>query len=238
MTVCKRSADVVDRVYATLQEWLADFAIRPAERINEVELAAQLGVSRTPVREALNRLTTEGLVIFAPNRGFFCRSLTAGEITALSELRQAVEGVAAARACQRAGDEPINALAQHWSEILARMDEMSAPDLAMADEQFHQALVGLAGNAELDKLIRNINLRLRFVRQCAIEHPRRRRDTAAEHLEIIQALKRREAAKARATVERHVRITPADAADIVAQTMARMIGSAGSQSGDPPATPI
>lgn len=222
MKVRKRAADGVQRVYARLQAMAATFELRPSEHVNEVELAARLGVSRTPVREALNRLATEGMVTFVPNKGFFCRPLEANEIANLSELRAGVEGVAVLAACEKASDADIAALARSWRGVIQRLKSMNARDLAVEDEQFHESLVSLAGNSELDKVIRNINVRIRFVRECAIEHPKRRKDTVSEHAEVIEALQRRDGAKARTVLERHVRITGEDALDYITQGLARI----------------
>ncbi|WP_137387632.1 GntR family transcriptional regulator [Rhodoligotrophos defluvii] len=214
------ATDVVQQVYAAVQSMLARFDIKPSERVNEVELANRLGVSRTPVREALNRLSTEGFVTFVPNRGFYARSLELKNFIDLYELRAGVEGVAAAAACTVAEDAAIKALADDWNRTLDQVERMSGSALAEADERFHESLVALAGNEEMNKVIRNINLRIRFVRQCAIEQPEQRQATVSEHAGIVEALLRRDRAQARDLVEKHVSITAEKALDFVTRSLA------------------
>ena len=104
------SDSVVDRVYEQLKAMSIGFEFKPGERLNEGELAKRLGVSRTPLREALNRLNTEGFLRFAPGRGFFCRELDAHEIFDLYELRKSIEVASVRLAIKRAKDEDIDAL--------------------------------------------------------------------------------------------------------------------------------
>src|SRR5271165_5970944 len=93
------------RIYNELRSMAISFEFRPGERLNEVILAKQLGVSRTPLREALNRLTSEGFLTFTVNQGFFRKPLDVKEIFDLYELRQQIEVAAVRLALERATDE-------------------------------------------------------------------------------------------------------------------------------------
>src|ERR1700745_3877723 len=104
------SDSIVDRVYEQLKAMAGSYELKPGERLNEGELAKRLGVSRTPLREALNRLNTEGFLRFAPGRGFCCRQLDAHEIFDLYELRKSIEVASIRLALKRAKDEDIDAL--------------------------------------------------------------------------------------------------------------------------------
>ncbi|WP_277594272.1 GntR family transcriptional regulator [Pseudomonas chlororaphis] len=217
-----RAADVVQNVHAAIQQKLSQYEIRPAERINEVELSASLGVSRTPLREALNRLATEGLVSFVPNRGFYARNLEIAEIINLFEFRAGVEGIAIQAACARATDEDIENLEQQWGAVSQQVGRLTAEEITAADEEFHMQLVSLARNPELSKCLANVNVRIRFVRQCAIEHPASREDTISEHAGIIAALRARDAKKARELIESHVKLTAEDALGFISKGLARI----------------
>src|ERR1700752_1900901 len=85
------SDSIVDRVYEHLKAMAVSYEFKPGERLTEGELARHLGLSRTPLREALNRLNTEGFLRFTPGKGFFCRELDAHEIFDLYELRKSIE---------------------------------------------------------------------------------------------------------------------------------------------------
>lgn len=217
-----RSADIVQRVYDVIEQMLCSFEIQPRERLNESRLASQLNVSRTPVREALNRLSTVGLATLIPNKGFFARPLGTEEVVNLSALRAGVEGIAIQTACVRASDDAIAALANEWADAVRQAEIAGSSELTQVDETFHEGIVGLAGNSELLAAVRNINVRLRFFRQCVIEHPGRRLETASEHSEILAALEKRDAGLARELLERQVMITRADATDFISRGLAKI----------------
>src|SRR6218665_4101956 len=101
---------MADRVYEQVRSMAIGYAIRAGERLDEVKLARQLGVSRTALREALNRLNTEGLMRLVPGKGFYCRDLDVHEIFSLYELRKAVEVAAIGLALVRAKEGDIDAL--------------------------------------------------------------------------------------------------------------------------------
>ena len=200
----------VDRLYHQLRQMAADFAFKPGERINESELALRLGASRTPMREALNRLSAEGFLTFQSGRGFFCRPLTPARILELYEARVAIECEGLRLACARATDDQIAELAEQLN--LAEPDHKASadtPGLLALDEAFHIGLVTLSGNSELIAMLRNLNDRIRYVR--LIDLRRKQAETSAEagtapaaHREILTALTRRDAAAADAAMRRHI----------------------------------
>jgi len=198
------SAEVsnVDRLYAEVKTMAAGFEIRPGERINESVLARSLGASRTPLREALNRLTAEGYLTFQQGKGFFCRSLTPQEIFDLYEARLALELATVRLACERAKDEEIAALRQFLMETGPDEGGRSIAALVELDEIFHQRIAALSGNRELAGMLENIGGRIRFVRWLDME--RRRRETQGEHLEIVQALAHRDPDAAVTVMRKHV----------------------------------
>src|SRR5882672_10806283 len=102
-----RPARGAEHIYERLKTMAITFAIRPDARVNEVELSKALNVSRTPLREALNRLMVEGFLTRAPNKGFIGRPLDAKQIYDLYELRAALETGIARLACERASDEDL-----------------------------------------------------------------------------------------------------------------------------------
>ncbi|TIM19969.1 MAG: GntR family transcriptional regulator, partial [Mesorhizobium sp.] len=110
------------RVYEEIRRMAMDYRFKPNERINEVVLAARLNVSRSPVREALQRLVTEELITFQTNRGFFCRGFDVDEIVNLSDVRAVLEDRSVRLAIQRATDEELAALVDWWALTMARAD--------------------------------------------------------------------------------------------------------------------
>ena len=164
-SVGSKTGSSVDRVYDRLRQMAVDFEFKPDERINESTLSDTLGASRTPLREALNRLVAEGFLTFQNGRGFFCRSLSPERIVELYEARQAIECEALRRSVQRASGEDIQAVVDYLDRTEPHYETCrSAAELLEMDEDFHIRLARLSGNSELVGMLRNINDRIRYVR--------------------------------------------------------------------------
>jgi DNA-binding GntR family transcriptional regulator len=196
------SDSVVDRVYEAVKEMAVGYAVRPGERINEGRIATQLGVSRTPLREALNRLKMEGFLRFEPGRGFFCRELDPQEVFQLYELRKTIETAAVRLAVARADDREIAALADFLDATGPGSDGRSVGELTELDETFHSRLMVLSRNDEMLRVLDNVNARIRFVRW--IDMGEGRSATQGEHRAVVAALARRDAEAAAAILERHI----------------------------------
>lgn len=155
----------VDIAYATLRDRAIRFDFKPGERINESALTRELQVSRTPLREALNRLVAEGFLTLAAGQGFFCRPLSPDRILELYELRCALECEALRLGVARASDDAIAAFVADLDRTeTAYATETDLPALLDMDEAFHMGLAGLCGNDEILRLLRNVNERIRYVR--------------------------------------------------------------------------
>src|SRR3954464_1779660 len=142
-----RSSTSAERTLASLRELILDSGMRPGTRLGEVELAERLGVSRTPVREALTRLAAEGLVEIAPNRGARVASWTVTELEAVFELRAALEPRLTALAVPRAGSadaEALDALAAEMVRIGSPGPDQDLDGLVPLNREFHGRLVALA----------------------------------------------------------------------------------------------
>jgi len=197
------SDSVVDRVYEQLKAMSVSFELKPGERLNEGELAKRLGVSRTPLREALNRLNTEGFLRFAPGKGFFCRELDAHEIFDLYELRKSIEVASVRLAVKRARDEDIDALLAFLDATGPDPGERSSIELVELDETFHERLMAMSANAEMLRVLRNVNARIRFVRWIDMDRINRA-NTQAEHRAVLHALKARDEGTCVYVLERHI----------------------------------
>lgn len=209
------------RVYAAIREMAIHYALAPGETINEAALAAELKVSRTPVREALNRLVTERLMTFVPNKGFYCRTLTPEEICHLFEVRECLEVTGFCLACERASDQEIAALEDYWCGVLAEAGRLSPRELAGHDEAFHEHLTRLSANPELTATLRGINARIRFIREIENERTQRTEDMNREHTAIVQALKDRQVKTGAQALHQHLAITKSDAIEAIKEALAR-----------------
>lgn len=184
-------AGSVDRIYRVVKARAIAFQLRPGERLNEVALARELNVSRTPLREALNRLVAEEFLRWLPRRGYLVRELDSKEVFDLYEFRAALEVSAAMLACERATDDELEELSKFVESRSKNADETDTLRVVGLDEEFHERLVALSGNQEMVRVLRNVNARIRFVRWVDMEKGRRA-ITQGEHAAVLAALKKRD----------------------------------------------
>lgn len=210
------------RVYEELRRMAMEYRFKPNERINEMELAAQMHVSRSPIREALQRLVTEGLITFQTNRGFFCRGFDVEEILHLTDVRILLEERSVLLAAERATDGELRDLRDWWQKISARADAYSSADLTAQDEEFHMRISRLSGNPELAKMLAGINTRIHFVREIEVEKHRRLSTTYTEHTSIAEAMVARDGARAARIMHDHIHISATDAMATVKEGLARI----------------
>jgi len=196
----------------------------PGERINEVAFARELGVSRTPVREALNRLARDGFVRFVPNRGFLARDLTPELVRDLYELRAAIEVAAVRLACVRATDKAIEELARAWQTATGNAASRRIESLTAADEAFHLSISRLSGNLQLETNLERVNAQIRYFRHVDQESPDRLRRTHLEHARVLEYLKRRDARRAGDLIEHHIVLSRERAISVTEQVIARIRG--------------
>lgn len=194
--------NIAASVYAAVRAKAVTHAFLPGERLNEGELARELNVSRTPLRAALHRLTTEGFLRSVAGKGFFFRDLDPKELFSLYELRAALEVAAAQLAIERASDEQIQALAAMVREDGAA-EGCTQMDLIAQDEAFHVRLVSLAGNLEMSRVLENINARIQFVRWIDLGAPTRRA-THHDHNRIVDALASRDSDACSELLKKHI----------------------------------
>lgn len=192
----------VEALYNKLKKMAVDFRIRPGERINEVALARELDASRTPLREALNRLVAERLIDFQPGKGFFCRPLDPETIHDLYEMREIIEAASVRLACKRGSSTDIatikeNLYANGLSYIGKTVREVTA-----FDEAFHIDIARLSDNTELVRQLSQINERIRFVRW--VDMSTRVKATKNEHKQIMAAIEDRDANLATQLMQAHI----------------------------------
>ena len=192
----------VDDLFRRLKAKAVSFELRPGDRINEGALAAELGASRTPLREALNRLVAERFFEFRPGQGFYCRGLEAREIFDLFELRKVLETAAVRAACERASDAELKALKTRLNAEGLETKGLSVAEACARDEAFHVGIAELGGNAELVAQLRLINERIRFIRW--IEMAARVKQSKKQHVAIMEALAARNANKAARLLGEHI----------------------------------
>lgn len=197
------SESVVGRVYEQLKSMTVSYEFKPGERLNEGDVSRRLGVSRTPLREALTRLYTEGLLRFVPGKGFFCRDLDVQEIFDLYELRKSLEVAAARLAVRRAKAEEIDALLAFLNQTGPAPGTRTTDELVKLDETFHERLMGMSGNAEMLRVLDNVNARIRFIRWIDMDRGDRVM-TQQEHRQVLLSMKEHDEKACVAMLEKHI----------------------------------
>ncbi len=191
-------------VYEELKRQIMVGEIAPGTRMMEVELADEMGVSRTPVREAIRKLEKEGLVTIEPRRGAYASDISAKDMVDILEVRQDLEGMAAGIAAQKITDEgriELENIARSYKESVDRED---IEEIIKNDEAFHKYIVGLSGNKTLIKMVSQVQeLALRF-RYIYYEDFSRFKNQPSEHQAIVDAIAGGDVAGARKYAEEHL----------------------------------
>lgn len=218
----QRSADTGVRVYQSLREKAIEYGLRPGERVNEVQLATELNVSRTPVRAALNRLVSEGLLITVPNKGFYRPPIDIETVRSLFELRGAVEALTVRLFCERATDEQIADFEKKWKAFERVRSKLSVREIVDHDEAFHLAIAEGSLNQEALRLLKDLNSRIRFLRVIALEREGFNSVTYVEHGQIVREIKARNTEEAVALMSRHVNLMLDDVTEITREMVVRI----------------
>jgi len=191
---------LVDRVRTLIVEG----QLAPGTRIHEGELGNALGVSRTPLREALKVLASEGLVELVQGRGAVVRKLTGKDVAEMLDVLRALETLAARLACRNATDAQIAALRRTHDEMIAFYEAGNRLDYYWRNQAIHAGLADLSGNALLATMHATIQARMKRIRFIGNEDPGGWTAAVAEHREMIAALEARDEARLAAVVARHL----------------------------------
>lgn len=206
-----RSRDTLsEQVYQRLKADLHQFLFTPGQRLSETALAGQMGVSRTPIREALTRLRDEGLVEVESKTGWFVRPIDFDRIDQLYDLRVLLELDAVTRLAQSEAPEvQLAPLRQIW--LLPSSERLrDGHAVGELDEGFHSALVRAAGNDEIARVHDDVTGRIRIVRRLDFTRDDRIDATYQEHARILRAVMQRKADQARMLLRAHIEQSKAE----------------------------
>lgn len=193
-----------EQALGLIRRFILDGVYQPGERLSELALSEKLGISRSPIREALQRLAKEGLVDLVAHRGAFVARLNPARIRALFELREVLEGLAARLAAVRAQVSELSQLQEVLDlakEALERNSESSYP----TDFDFHRQVALLSRNDLLQDELEEIHAQLELARKRSGAHPARARSAYAEHLAVFTAIRDRDPDAAEQAMRLHVR---------------------------------
>lgn len=202
--VAERRVTIAQQAYQYLRREIVDGRLVPRAALSEADLSASLGVSRTPVREALFRLRTEGYLEVEPKTGWYVRPIDFDSVDQLYELRIVLETASVVRLAARAADPPeLEALKAVWLVPAAeRLSDGHA--VGALDEQFHATLVRATGNAEMTRVHQDVTERIRIVRRLDFTRSDRIEATYQEHAKILRAVMQRKAEQAQLLLKSHI----------------------------------
>jgi DNA-binding GntR family transcriptional regulator len=186
-----------------IRQAILDGRLEPGSRLKEEELARELGISRTPVREALLMLQAEGLIQTTPNRGAVVRTHDADDLIDLYQLRALLEGYAARQAATRVSDEELSQLGESCNRFDAIADE-DVLELVRENMWFHSAIHAAAASPRLSAMVRSV-IELPLVYKSYVWYsPDQKRISAHYHRQITNALRLRDPDRAEALMREHV----------------------------------
>lgn len=191
-------------VYEELKRQIMVGEIAPGTRMMEVELADEMGVSRTPVREAIRKLEKEGLVSIEPRRGAYASDISIKDMVDVLEVRQDLEGMAAALASMRITEEEKENLEKIVQDYSEAVESGKISEIIKYDEAFHKYIVSISGNKTLIQMVSQVqDLALRF-RYIYYDDFTRFKNQPVEHHRIVEAIFAADANQARVAAESHL----------------------------------
>jgi len=195
------------KVHRILKARIIKGDLKPGEKLLETKIAEQLGVSRTPVREAMKQLSAEGFLKMNPNLGVIVFEFSLEDICEVLQIRRVLEGLAASIAAEKISKEEITKLEEIIKKMSISISKPKPNVVAYSDfnAKFHNLIFNICGNKRLTKICNNLNssdhrFRIRVLRN----DPERLKCSLKEHQEIVEVLKRKDSEQADRLSQRHV----------------------------------
>jgi DNA-binding GntR family transcriptional regulator len=193
-----------EQAASRLRDMLVQGRIAPGSKLNERELAEKLGVSRTPLREALKVLASEGLIEILPSRGAIVRSFTPKDVWDTLVVLGHLEALAAELTCKQASDAEIAAVRSLHDQMMAQYAARNRMEYFKLNQAIHGAIVTLSKNDTLRALHDNLQARLKRIRYVGNESAPKWQGAVDDHAEIIAALEARDGARLGAILRQHM----------------------------------
>ena len=191
-------------VCEALRDAIRKGVLEPGERLMEVQLADELGISRTPVREAIRKLEQEGYVIMMPRRGTYVADVSESDIKEIFEIRSALESLATGLAARRIEQDEIEKLQNLLNEIEEYIAQGDMDKIVETDIKFHELLYQFSRNERLAAIISNLKEQLSRFRTLSMSYPGRLQETFEEHSEMVEAIADGDVSAARDAAEHHM----------------------------------
>lgn len=191
-------------VCENIRQAIIDGTFSPGERLMEIQLADEMGVSRTPVREAIRKLELEGFVVMIPRRGTYVADISIKDITEIYEIRISLDVLAAGLAAERITDEELATLNNYLVEIGKHVPTMNLDKIVELDTAFHDVLYNASRNERLRSIINNLREQLTGIRGRSMSAPGRMIETMDEHRALVEAIASRDVERAQRAARVHL----------------------------------
>ncbi len=193
-----------DVVFNTLRHAILRGEMEPGERLMEIQLAQKLGVSRTPIREAIRKLELEGLVVMIPRKGAEVAHITEKDMRDVLEVRCTLEELAVTLACRNVTDERIEELKVANKVFEAAIISKDVVNIVDADVQFHDIIYAMTDNARLIQIINKLREQMYRYRLEYVKDARTHSILISEHNDIIEQLRKKNVDSAKNVVRQHI----------------------------------
>lgn len=191
-------------VFESLREAIINGRLRPGERLMEIQLADEMGVSRTPVREAIRKLELEGFVVMVPRKGAYVAGISMKDIADVFEVRAALESLAAGLAAERITEEELEKLERSLVLVAESTEAQDLDSLITADTDFHDILYAASRNEKLVQIVSNLREQIQRFRMASLSSPGRMKVALEEHRKIVEALSARDIELAQNLARDHI----------------------------------
>ena len=194
-----------DVVFNTLREAILRGDLVPGERLMELQLAAKLGVSRTPIREAIRMLEQEGLAITIPRKGAIVAGMTEKDMQDVLEIREALEELSVQVACDKITDEEIEKLQKNMKNFEHSLKTGDLKKMAQADVEFHDVIYQATDNPKLISMLNNLREQMYRYRVEYLKNPENHEQLLKEHEAIYRGIVEQDKAVVTEMIRKHIR---------------------------------
>jgi len=193
-----------EMVFESLREAINLGRLRPGERLMEIQLAEEMGVSRTPVREAIRKLELEGFVAMVPRKGAYVAGISVKDIVDVFEIRSSLEALAAGLAAERITDEEMELLERSLVEISEFSTDENIKAIVDGDINFHDIIYKASRNQRLVQIITHLQEQIHRFRMTSLSQPGRTKIALDEHKSIVEAISDRNVELAQQLAREHI----------------------------------
>jgi DNA-binding GntR family transcriptional regulator len=194
-----------EEIANNLRELIMAGELQKGDKIKEDELCSSMGISKTPLREALRVLSVEGLIRLVPNRGSFVSTPTFEEIREMFGVMSVLEGVCAREAAEKMGEKDLAILEKLHKKLEENYRRKAQREYIRINNQFHSFLQELAGNRTLNQIVNGLRKKILLYRYQSLNLPERFAQSIQEHRDLLEAFRKKDPKKAETLMRRHLK---------------------------------